>query len=242
MTSQPTAETSAPPFSDTSFDAATAYYIEHTSQTSDPLQLRRLASLNCNAGKLHFQKKDYEDAMSCYTKAVQLLEGYSCFTAQDSDRIKALNNLALLSKKLGQHDKCIEYCNSVLQSGTVDDEAKKKALWRRIQSLKESGGQATRCLKLIEQILSIYPDFKPAIKLRTQLLKKVATKEANQSTQPEEQQSGFCFVCDTATTRRCLKCSTVFYCSVECQRSHWLVSHRYTCDRLVSKSYVTVDV
>jgi len=230
-----------PAFEDSDFEDATAFLLSHRQHELDLAvgQARRLVDLNSNAAKVEFQEQNFEKAAQFYSNSLRILESHCGCTGADADRVTCLNNLALMTLKQQQFEKCAEYCDQVLASGIDDVRARKKASWRQIQAHNELGHR-DKCLEYLEVFLQRFPKFKPA----KSLLAELTQSESGQSSQEDQDitegnHKGYCFVCDAPCTQHCPKCTGVFYCSVECQRLHWVDGrHRRTCNTIsIAKSY-----
>lgn len=92
---------------------------------------------------------------------------------------------------------------------------------RLVAALKENGQHALAEYSFDQSSL---PDMKPS-EFRAILMGAISKK---------------CASCSVACTKKCCACSVAFYCSVECQRKHWLV-HQHSCDLLDSYWTQLVD-
>lgn len=134
----------------------------------------------------------------------------------------------------------------VLNSGTKDAEVCKKARWRCVQATCDSS-EKIQFKKRLNEFLTLYPDFKPALKLQKKMKKAIAKMETiieaavsgdKDTISGEYEQYSTCFVCDRSCKDFCERCKVIFYCSVECQKLHWVQGkHNRTCKRVVSTAH-----
>ncbi|KAJ1438180.1 hypothetical protein B484DRAFT_324238, partial [Ochromonadaceae sp. CCMP2298] len=59
-----------------------------------------------------------------------------------------------------------------------------------------------------------------------------AEEEAGGGGAGSEASLNLCHVCKSSTSQRCARCSSIFYCSQECQALHWR-HHKNLCAKLV---------
>eukprot|EP00750_Incisomonas_marina_P024394 INCI5111.5.p1 GENE.INCI5111.5~~INCI5111.5.p1 ORF type:complete len:826 (-),score=155.78 INCI5111.5:1163-3640(-) len=319
--------TPLPPFTADDFDEATQFLCDNAAKAAQALSLsssasepasavavtatdehavRQLAELNDARGKTSFVNGDLDAAFASYSAAATLLAAHPSVRPSDEAVVKAVNNLALVTKKQGKLQQCVRFCEKVISSGTQDAEALKKALWRRTQAVHELGDIDT-CRKYLHELLEIHPDFRLAQKMRKKLARIESQSPASSdspttagaasdhpsarpidspsatsasaqsgddsavraasgaasldahsagkpSSSPKPQQEmqvksvksppgksaaqEFCFVCDAPTKAFCTRCRDVFYCSVQCQRLHWVAGHHRRCCGRIARARV----
>lgn len=129
-------------------------------------------------GNEEFEKGDFSQAITCYTKALEL-----CPLAYAAERSTFLSNRAASYMKLFQWDLAIQDCTKAIELGALND----KPLKRRAIAYSMSSNTLEYALRDYETLARIYPE-RAFYKERVDDLKKQITEMEQQ--QPPESYEG----------------------------------------------------